>query len=434
MTCQTYLKYISSLCAVSLLSIPPARGQEMVKVLSFLDTPVAMTSWPGTSDVLLVCERGTAKVVKYLLPPNPSLPPLVITFLDLSAKAAIPTSPIGDFFGVTGFAFHPQFLTDPNKRLVYVRYNRKNTLESVIEQYEVPLGWDLADPNSAEDMFTAPMSAAVHSSGQIHFDTTPGSENRLYWAVGDDFAPSQAGGQGACGCETTACQDDLSVLGKLLVFDVDGSTPWVPSLLAKGLRNPHAFSVDRGDGAGVGRGDVWIGTSGGVTTGDILKWPAGTTSVLNFGWPWVEGDWAAIPHVIDWKPANCNTDPNCGEPSPAPPYTKPFGIYWDDLGQPPFQDALIGGYVYRGTITSLQGDYIFTTFGTTGTPTVSRTDAGTPNSLIFSMNAQLKIGTDWSFPTNSMHGMGEDWAGELYVIRVTGTGLLSNGTLFKIVQ
>lgn len=421
-----------------------AAAQKLEQVADKLATPVFVTSWPGNTDVLLIVERQSAKIIKMLVytPGGGGLPgvPAQQDFLDLSSKAHVPTLPCCDFGGVTGFVFHPEFGTDRTKRYVYVRYNALEESDlgagdrkrMILERYEVPIGWGIADPNSGVEFYHQDMddgTITTHLSGQIHFDTIAGS-TRLYAAMGDD----DKGPPFNCNpLEMLRAQDDASDLGKLLAFDgidaiVQGNPPIVPTKLAKGLRNPFGFSVDRANG------DVWLGNTGPDCSGDVFWWLPGTPPGTNYGWPCYIGDCIPVGQPPVFRDANCIADPVCAaldvNSLTLPLYVVPNALTGG------FHDALLGGYLYRGSeIPTWQGFYFFGLFGV---PKLFYLDpAGNPV-LAVDITSLLGINTGLPdsipFPPGSFHGYGQDSEGELYVIRVDDSLPPSNnGTIFKIV-
>jgi hypothetical protein len=178
-----------------------ARAQTLTPVLQSLDTPVFMTSWPDNPNVLVVAERGSGKIVRYDLSLGgggaggvPGVPPSAIV-LDLSSKVFIPSSPDSEFIGLTGFALHPEFNNDRNKRFLYVRYNEDNSTgnppntKMVIERYNIPAGTLTADPASAALVYeNEAIYETTHAGGQIHFDTVDDglAVTKLYFAIPDN--------------------------------------------------------------------------------------------------------------------------------------------------------------------------------------------------------------------------------------------------------
>lgn len=421
-------------------------------MLQDLDTPVFVTSWPNNPDVLVVAERGTAKITRHDLTSSGGgggggLPPVPTLVLDLSGTAFIPGVPNQEFIGVTGFAFHPEFNDDRNKRFLYVRYNEDNSaaippnVKMVIERYHIPAGTLSADPTSATLVYeNETIVETSHGGGQIHFDTVDdGPEvTKLYFAIPDNWFAS------ATCCERVDVQKDYDPAlpdthwGKLFCVDVEQVTdqgpPPTPDVLAKGLRNPHAFSVDRGDSVGQGLGDVWVGNTGKEMTGDVFRWVTGTSGVLNYGWPWKHGDAGALlsaPHTF--VDTDCNDDPSdpCKDPG-GNVFTDPAYVVRDLLTNDN-HDALIGGYVSRGS-GGLQDMYVFAIFGAGQSPMVFAVDAADPgNNLPVDLSSQL--GTD-TWPGFTLNELGQDSAGGIYIIRVDSPNneTLDNGTIYKILQ
>ena len=247
--------------------VEEVRAQSLQSVATDLDSPTFVTSWPGTSLVLAIAERGSAKVVRYpvgAIGPGGPPPPTVI--LDLSTEAFIPNGANMEFIGLTAIEFHPQFLDDRTKRLIYVRYNEKltnNMTRTFIVSYKIPSGFFEADKTTREELYCLDTVDTAHGAGQIHFDTVSDS-TQMYFAVGDDLA-----GSSTC-TELEVIQSDSNDFGKLFVMDVDDPTP-TPTMLAKGMRNPFGISVDPGDALGNGLGDVWIANTGPDCSGDIFR-------------------------------------------------------------------------------------------------------------------------------------------------------------------
>jgi hypothetical protein len=430
--------------AVTLCTILPAlhagddaSAQQLIPVVNNLDSPVFATTWPGNNSVIVVAERagatsgGSPKIrrfeVVWALPPSTQPPTLVgsSTILDLGGIAYRPQITCSEFIGLTGFAFHPEFNTDPDKRFFYVRYNEvAPSYAMVIVRYVIPPGRLTADPASATVIYTHAITQSGHGSGQIHFDTVDDGQpnsTRMYFTMPDDATNS------ATCSEFEIVQTDSSHLGKLWAIDVEGAGPYPLTMLGKGLRNPFGFSVDRGDGQGQGLGDVWIGNPGRETTGDIFRWVAGTGGVENYGWPWRFGDWA-LPDIatVAWEIGSI-----CPEPSPPPTYVpRPYETVVQAVTGG--RDALLGGYVYRGTaVPSLTDKYVFGVFGNSGqqgpAPRVLSIDADNPSGSLTVTDVGLSL-----TPSEYLFGLGQDSSGELFVIGCMCTNDV--GTLYKIIN
>jgi glucose/arabinose dehydrogenase len=78
----------------------------------------------------------------------------------------------------------------------------------------------------------------------------------------------------------------------------------------------------------------------------------------NFGWPTVEGPFLA--HLLE----NCDVSKLPGGPGDWPKFTYPVAAYshLPAAGSGPCDDtgyAIIGGFVYRGDLQALRGQYVF---------------------------------------------------------------------------
>jgi glucose/arabinose dehydrogenase len=226
-----------------------------------------------------------------------------------------------------------------------------------------------------------------HKAGQLAF----GPDGFLYFGLGD------GGGEGD---PLRHGQNTQILLGKMMRIDVNNAgatTPYaipvdnpfaagggLPEIYAIGFRNPWRFSFDRSSGrlfvADVGQDsfeEIDIVTKGG-----------------NYGWNTMEGDHCFNP------PSGCNM---AGSILPIVEIPHPEG------------EAVIGGFVYHGTaLAGMQGQYIF---GDLNGQIWSLIE-NPPNT--FTRNLILKPGFNIS-------SFGQDSAGELYVVDISG------GRVLKIV-
>ena len=86
--------------------------------------------------------------------------------------------------------------------------------------------------------------------------------------------------------------------------------------------------------------------------------------------------------------------------------------------------------MYRSsTIPAFQGRYVYCLNGKAG-PKVLSIDAADPTNGP-TIDHTATLGVD-AWPNESLHGLGRDDDGELYLMRVT-SGLVDNGTIFKII-
>ncbi len=304
-----------------------------------------------------------------MLAPGAATPTM---FLDIAFRAVA-----GGEQGLLGLAFHPQFETN---RRFFVNYTRRSDGATVIAEYRA----SASNPNVADTnetvILTIPQPFANHNGGMIEF----GPDGFLYIAMGDGGSASDPGNR---------AQNINELLGKILRIDVDrsegglayavpptnpfaGATAGRDEIYAIGLRNPFRFSFDRGTGqlwaADVGQGDreeIDVITRGG-----------------NYGWRVLEGT-----HCTGSDPALCNTL------NSIPPIA--------EYGHTNGRCSITGGYVYRGAELSLPlGSYVFGDF-CTGEILLLREGVQT-----LLLDTQMSISS-----------FGEDEAGEVYVVNLSGS-------------
>jgi hypothetical protein len=245
--------------------------------------------------------------------------------------------------GLLGFATAPDFATSG----AFYVYATNRQGDNQVLRFSVTEGdRDVADPTSADVVLDIPFpGSTAHNGGWIGF----GPDGLLYIATGD-------GSDGGDAFRTA--QDPNSLRGKLLRIDVstDGfaddpnrdyalpaNNPFsagggAPEIWALGLRNPFRNSFD----AETGR--LYIGDVGQALVEEINVLEPGLAGA-NFGWsivegtrPYIGGDTAGlIAPVIEYGHGR---GPNTG-------------------------NSVTGGYVYRGPVEALQGQYFFGDFITT---------------------------------------------------------------------
>ena len=307
-----------------------------------------VTSYPNTPRWLVIVEQHEARLrVRDVR--NPLLPITPVTgdvLLNLSDRV-ITTGQ--DQLGILGFAFDPQFRTNPDCRFIYVLYTSMEDPaqgiamgQGVIERFNVPVGSRFrADPDGEiiwKDPDTTGPFMSVHSYGNIDFGPTDG---RLYIPVGDHTDPLN----GTVGQQERA-QSLNSTRGKILRINKDGSIPddnpfytgqdeLQDSIWALGCRNPFTLRFDSGTG------DLWFGDVGDAEFEEVNRDSSTASALRNFGWPCFEGEFGD-------GTSSCNPVP----------HTTPYHEYARDaLGDPCNVldgNAITGGYVYRGS------DYFFT--------------------------------------------------------------------------
>lgn len=289
----------------------------------------------------------------------------------------------------------------------------------------------------------------IHGIQQISFNpyvrSSDPDHGLLYISVGDGGAVGLAAEDG----KNSDIPQDLGVpQGKILRINprakagqqwtVPSDNPFVHrkgalgEIYAYGLRDPYRYSWDNGSG----RERMLLGSMGENRVESIYDVRAGD----NFGWPKVEGPFLA--HLLQ----NCDVTKIPGGPSDWPDFTYPVAAYshLPAAGSGPCDDtgyAVIGGFVYRGKLKALRGQYIF---GDGVQGRVFHTDAAAmqrggalaPVHQVTLVNAAGKeitmreIGSDPKVLTAGVPRVdlrfGIDGAGELYVLSK------SNGKIWKV--
>ena len=283
-----------------------------------LSSPLDLTSPPGDPR-LFVVEQNAADIE--IIHPDSSQN----KFLDLSGKTST-----GGERGLLGLAFHPDYASNGRFFVAYTRNNGNVRIEEYAVDSTDP---NLADPNQVQTIIVIPQPFSNHNGGCIKF----GSDGMLYVGTGDGGSGNDPGNR---------AQDGQELLGKMLRFDVDIPSPFIPNdnpfvgdpnvrdeIWALGLRNPWRFSFDRATG------DLWIGDVG-QNAREEVHWAPGTSAgAENYGWRCMEGF-----NCTGLSGCTCN-DPILEDP--VHDYSHGFGC------------SITGGYAYRGPIAGIQGTYFF---------------------------------------------------------------------------
>jgi glucose/arabinose dehydrogenase len=348
---------------------PAASSVQIHTVLTGLDSPLLVTNaHDGSNRIFIVQQSGQILVLQ----PGSSTPTV---FLDVSAKIVF-----GGEQGLLGLTFHPNYWQ--NGRF-FIHYSRLSDGEGTISEFHV----SASNPNVADTtekiLLTIPQPFTNHNGGMVEF----GPDGFLYNSQGDGGSAFDPGNR---------AQNRGVLNGKFHRIDVDHSTstkpyaipasnPFVstagalPEIYTYGMRNPWRYSFDKATGTlycgDVGQND-WEEV-------DIIK------SGGNYGWRVFEGD---VCTMID--------------PCVSTGMTFPILVYGHTLGR----CAIMGGYVYRGTLNTIpQGLY---TYG----------DLCTGEIFTFDGANQVVLTTLGS----EISSFGQDESGELYVCGI------SAGTVSKI--
>jgi len=341
---------------------------------SGLSQPVGIAFTGQTTDTrMFVVERaGLIRIVQS----NGTV--LGTPFLDISS--AVDSEDDGEM-GLLGLAFDPNY--GSNGRF-YVYYNASRSGGgSIIHLARFQVS---ADPNVAAITETTMLTIDHptnfnHNGGQLQF----GADGYLYLAPGDG---------GSSGDPPNNAQNKNVLLGKMLrlnvssvpTYTIPASNPFTQTANARGeiwalgLRNPFRFSFDRATH------DLYIGDVGQDTWEEVDHRPITSTGGENYGWRCYEGN-----HTFN--PSGCG---------PIGDYIFPVTEYSHTSGN----DAIIGGYVYRGSLyPSLAGYYFFT-------------DNGSGN--FWAMATGSWQVTAYGSLISSPSTFGQDNSGELYVASLSG--------------
>ncbi|HUN22420.1 MAG TPA: PQQ-dependent sugar dehydrogenase [Anaerolineales bacterium] len=288
--------------------------------------------------------------------------------LDISAQVSTANEQ-----GLLGFAFHPNF--DENHWLFVHSTNLQG--DTLLTRYSVQNG--IAQDETFILQVHQPYSN--HNGGMVTF----GADGLLYLGLGDG---------GFYGDPDANGQNNGQLLGKILRLDVTSDPPYTipadnpfaqgggaPEIWLTGLRNPWRFSFDRATG------DLWVGDVGQNAWEEVNFVPASQRGGGNFGWNILEGT-----HC--YSAESCSTDG----------FIPPVWTYGREGGN----CSVIGGYVYRGEISELQGRYFFGDYCSGKVWTLQQDTRGVWQSEIFAETG-LRITS-----------FAEDTAGNLYLISRTG--------------
>ncbi|WP_228383691.1 PQQ-dependent sugar dehydrogenase [Sphingopyxis fribergensis] len=360
--------------AVNITVTNSREGISVARVGTGFSQPLYVAPIPGSSNVYVVEKGGNV----YRFDPANGNRTLVLDITDISTSGER---------GLLGLAAYPDHAT--TQRLLAVATAADGTVQ--VRRYT------LGQPNSStvyDIVLSVPHPGADnHNGGWIGF----GPDGLVYVAVGD------GGGGGDPG---NNAQNTNVRLGKILRLSIgaNGSTyapapgnPFLsgggdPYVFAYGLRNPFRASFN---GSTLLIGDV------GQSAVEEIDMVTTTQPGLNFGWRFLEG-----------------TQPFSGTAPGGltPPVTEYF------RGNGPRQGATVtGGYVYRGPVTSLQGQYVFADFiaGNVWTVPFSSLAAGQtlPSSRFARRNEDFApdAGT-----ISQIASFGEDSAGNLFLVSIGG--------------
>jgi glucose/arabinose dehydrogenase len=332
-------------------------------IASHLQRPVDLKA-DGSGRLFIIEKLGRIRILQ-----NGQLSP--DAFLDITDRV----DSDGNEQGLLGLAFHPDFAQNG---YFYVNYTGLGGT-TYISRFHA--NGNTADPNSEFNLLTVKQPYPNHNGGSLVF----GPDGFLYAGLGDGGSQGDPNGN---------AQNLKVLLGKILRIDVNSKQPYaIPvdnpfgtEVMFYGLRNPWRISFDKQTG------DLYIGDVGQGDWEEIDFVPAGSKGGLNFGWNIYEGN-------HDYK--------NNGAPGN---YTFPVAEYNHADGG----CSLIGGYVYRGSMTELNGIYFYGDYCSGKVWGLIRSGDQWQSKLLFETKTQI-------------NSFGQDENGELYM-------LSDDGSVYKLVH
>lgn len=331
---------------------------------------------------------------------------LTTPFLDLSGFAASVST---TDFGLTGFAFHPDFDVEGSigqGKLYTVSAETADSgaahfgptngnHQSVLYEWMVSqTDSGIVDLASRREILRVNQPRQEHNMNEVVF----GPDDNLYISLGDG---------GNTDSQSPNAQNTESIFGKILRIDVDdtsgngrysipqtnpfaGSANNVEEIFAYGLRNPYRMSFDRETGV------LYTGDVGQIDIEEVNRIELGG----NYGWNEKEGTFKylgfgnGVSDDLSTLPTGFNA-------------IDPIGQYDHDEGR-----SVTGGFVYRGiSLPQLVGQYVFGDFRF---GRLFHMDLDTGLIQEFSI---LPSGA--SLPDQIL-GFGQDEAGELYLTGIDG--------------
>ncbi len=300
------------------------------RIASGLNQPLFVLGRGDGSDRVFVLEKAGRILILDVVSGALNAAP----FLDLAGT--ISTDGEG---GLLGMALAPDFATSGE---FYVHVTGLDGASEIRSFRATPTDPDRADAASGDVILAAARPTSTHIGGWIGF----GPDGFLYIAFGDG---------GGANDPFRNAQNLNSLLGTILRIDpssdgfpadplrdyaIPSSNPFAagasaPETFAYGLRNPFRASFDRATG------NLFIGDVGQEAIEEIDLIRTGEAG-LNFGWPILEGT-------------------RTNEPGATAGMSAPIAEYYHGTGLRE-GNSITGGYVYRGSVATLRGRYLFGDF------------------------------------------------------------------------
>jgi glucose/arabinose dehydrogenase len=361
------------------------------RVVTGLNAPLYLTALPdGSGRVLVVEKAGLVRIVTPVSGVINQTP-----FLDIRTTIATDSER-----GLLGLALAPDYITS-GTAYAYVT-NLSGDIE--VRKFQAAAGTrDRLDAATSDIIISIPHPTySNHNGGWIDF----GPDGNLYLGVGDG---------GGAGDPNNNAQNSNARLGKILRIDpardtypndpqrdyaIPSANPFVssggaPEVWMLGLRNPFRAGFDRTTG------NLYIGDVGQDTVEEIDLVPSGING-LNFGWRLREG-----------------TQPHSGGANSSA-FTAPVTEYGHGSG-PTQGNSVTGGYVYRGPVEALRGQYFFGDFvngNIWSVPVAQLVQGQTLASTAFT--PRRTAFSPITGTINNIASFGLDQAGNLYIVDYDG--------------
>lgn len=294
--------------------------------LSFM-RPMSLVQLPGDDSHWYLAEQG-GRVYRFVNDDQVTDKQVILNITEQLGGIFFDSS---QQWGITGIALHANASeTDLGGQVVlFVAYNARSTedgsVTSFVSRFLSRDGGQTFDADSEAMLFAVPQRSVTHHVGHVVF----GPDRYLYIGFGDGAMPITA--QELSDVRGSILRIDVNV-GSTALYAIPADNPLVgpgqrEEIYTWGWRNPWRFSFDAPTGS------LWVGDVGFNDREEVTRAVPGG----NHGWPFLEG-------------TLCR-ETSCEGLDTVPPELE----YNHDTGT-----AVIGGYVYRGTlIPALQGLYIF---------------------------------------------------------------------------
>jgi glucose/arabinose dehydrogenase len=407
-------------------------GYVVQRIATGLNQPTAVVQAPNDNTDLYIVQRlqraGISTTSGGIIEYNPTTQTST-TFLNLSSGL----QNVQDG-GILSLAFSPNYATNGLFYVASLVGNGSTTCR--VDEYEDNGGVITLNRN----ILTYANLAPTHSVDWLGFQPG-GNPNYLYITTGDGGVEANVTGF------QNYSQNLNSEYGKLLRVDVSGAdafpsdpdknfaipadNPYVsasgalPEIYASGLRNPFRAGFDRQTG------DLYIGDVGFNHEEEVDIFQHGNKSGPDYGWAKREGT-IQTPDAVS------------GIGGPQGSSINPIYQY----AHSGISKDITGGFVYRGPISQLDGQYLFADYETNQIFSMSGFD---PSSDPATFNGANGTVTDITSTVNSLiagapsgttihriTSFGEDNAGNLYIVAFTNSNsggnnpALGTGELYEL--